>query len=67
MVKNKTETIVTQVQPNQIEREVKKTSLNNQKKVFLIENSEGEVITSPMVGTFYAQPPRGKAIYFCRG
>ena len=60
LVKNKTETIVTQVQPNQIEREVKKTeSEQSEKKSPVIENSEGEVITSPMVGTFYAAASPG--------
>ena len=60
LVKNKTETIVTQVQPNQIDREVKKTeSEQSEKKSSVIENSEGEVITSPMVGTFYAAASPG--------
>ena len=60
LVKNKTETIVTQVQPNQTDREVKKTeSEQSEKKSPVIENSEGEVITSPMVGTFYAAASPG--------
>ena len=60
LVKNKTETIVTQVQPNQTDREVKKTeSEQSEKKSPVIENPEGEVITSPMVGTFYAAASPG--------
>ena len=60
LVKNKTETIVTQVQPNQTDREVKKTESElSQKNSPVIENSEGEVITSPMVGTFYAAASPG--------
>ena len=60
LVKNKTETIVTQVQPNQTDTGVKKTeSEQSEKKSPVIENSEGEVITSPMVGTFYAAASPG--------
>ena len=60
LVKNKTETIVTQVQPNQTDTVVKKTkSEESEKKSPVIENSEGEVITSPMVGTFYAAASPG--------
>ena len=60
LVKNKTETIVTQVQPNQTDREVKKTeSEQSENKSPIIESSEGEVITSPMVGTFYAAASPG--------
>ena len=60
LVKNKTETIVTQVQPNQTDREVKKTeSEQSENKSPFIESSEGEVITSPMVGTFYAAASPG--------
>ena len=60
LVKNKTETIVTQVQPNQTDTGVKKTeSEQSEKKSPVIENPEGEVITSPMVGTFYAAASPG--------
>ena len=60
LVKNKTETKVTQVQPNQTDTWVKKTeSEESEKKSPVIENSEGEVITSPMVGTFYAAASPG--------
>ena len=60
LVKNKTETIVTQVQPNQTDKEGKKTeSERSEKKSPIIENYEGEVITSPMVGTFYAAASPG--------
>ena len=60
LVKNKTETIVTQVQPNQTDREVKKTeSEQSEKKSPVIGSPEGEVITSPMVGTFYAAASPG--------
>ena len=60
LVKNKTETIVTQVQPNQTNREVKKTeSEQSENKSPIIESSEGEVLTSPMVGTFYAAASPG--------
>ena len=60
LVKNKTETIVTQVQPNQTDTGVKKTqSEQSEKQPSIIENFEGEVITSPMVGTFYAAASPG--------
>ena len=59
LVKNKTETLVThQVQPNQLDKVVE-SSKPLQKPDPLIENSEGEVITSPMVGTFYAAASPG--------
>ena len=59
LVKNKTETLVThQVQPNQLDKVVE-SSEQSQKSDSLIENSEGEVITSPMVGTFYAAASPG--------
>ena len=59
LVKNKTETLVThQVQPNQLDKVVE-SSEPLQKPDPLIENSEGEVITSPMVGTFYAAASPG--------
>ena len=59
LVKNKTETLVThQVQPNQLDNVVE-SSEQPQKSAPLIENSEGEVITSPMVGTFYAAASPG--------
>ena len=59
LVKNKTETLVThQVQPNQLDKVVE-SSKPLRKRDPLIENSEGEVITSPMVGTFYAAASPG--------
>ena len=59
LVKNKTETVVThQVQPNQLDKVVE-SSEQPQKSAPLIDNSEGEVITSPMVGTFYAAASPG--------
>jgi len=59
LVKNKTETVVThQVQPNQHDKVVE-SSEQPQKSAPLIENSDGEVITSPMVGTFYAAASPG--------
>ena len=59
LVKNKTETVVThQVQPNQLDKVVE-SSEQPQNSAPLIENSEGEVITSPMVGTFYAAASPG--------
>lgn len=59
LVKNKTETVVThQVQPNQLDKVVE-SSEQPQKSAPSIENSEGEVITSPMVGTFYAAASPG--------
>ena len=59
LVKNKTETVVThQVQPNQLDKVVE-SSEQPQKSAKLIENSDGEVITSPMVGTFYAAASPG--------
>ena len=59
LVKNKTETVVThQVQPNQLDKVVE-SSEQPQKSAPLIENSDGEVITSPMVGTFYAATSPG--------
>ena len=59
LVKNKTETVVThQVQPNQLDKVVE-SSEQPEKSPPLIENSEDEVITSPMVGTFYAAASPG--------
>ena len=59
LVKNKTETVVThQVQPNQLDKVVE-SSEQPKKSAPLIENSDGEVITSPMVGTFYAAASPG--------
>ena len=48
-----------QVQPNQLDKLVEESSKQSQKPDPLIENSEGEVITSPMVGTFYAAASPG--------
>ena len=60
LVKNKTETLVThQVQPNQLDKAARESSEQLQESAPLIENSEGEVITSPMVGTFYAAASPG--------
>ena len=60
LVKNKTETIVTQVQPNQTDKEVSATKSElSEEKSAVIKDSEGEVITSPMVGTFYAAASPG--------
>ena len=60
LVKNKTETIVTQVQPNKTDKEVKKLDSERPEEISpIIENPEGEVITSPMVGTFYAAASPG--------
>ena len=60
LVKNKTETVVAhQVQPNQLDKVVEESSKPPQKPDPLIENPEGEVITSPMVGTFYAAASPG--------
>ena len=68
LVKNKTETIVTQVQPNQTDKEVKKTqSEQSEKQPSIIENFEGEVITSPMVGTFYAAASPGAKAFISVG
>ena len=65
LVKNKTETVVThQVQPNQLDKVVEESSKQPQKPDPLIENSEGEVITSPMVGTFMPQPLQGLSHLF---
>ena len=48
LVKNKTETLVThQVQPNQLDKAARESSEQLQESAPLIENSEGEVITSP--------------------
>ena len=59
LVKNKTETEVThQVQPNHLDKAVE-NSEQPEKSAPLIENYEGEVITSPMVGTFYAAASPG--------
>jgi len=60
LVKNKTGTVVShQVQPNQLDKPVEESSKQSQNPDPLIENSEGEVITSPMVGTFYAAASPG--------
>ena len=60
LVKNRTETIVTEVQQNQTDAVIKKTQSEQlQNGTAVIEDSEGEVITSPMVGTFYAAASPG--------
>ena len=67
LVKNKTETVVThQVQPNQLDKVVE-SSEQPQKSAPLIKNSEGEVITSPMVGTFYAAASPGAKPFISAG
>ena len=60
LVKKQTETLVSQVTQNPADPVTEKTVIGHSQEALLtITAAEGEVITSPMVGTFYAAPSPG--------
>ena len=60
LVKKQTETVVSQVTPNPADPVTEKTVIgHSQEALSTIKAADGEVITSPMVGTFYAAPSPG--------
>ena len=60
LVKKQTETVVSQVTQNLADPVTEKTFIeHSQEALSTIKAADGEVITSPMVGTFYAAPSPG--------
>ena len=60
LVKKQTETVVTHVTQNPADPVTEKTVIgHSQEALSTIKAADGEVITSPMVGTFYAAPSPG--------
>lgn len=60
LVKKQAETMVSHVTQNQADPVTEKTVIgHSQEALSTIKATEGEVITSPMVGTFYAAPSPG--------
>ena len=60
LVKKQTETVVSHVTQNQADPVTEKTVIgHSQEALSTILAADGEVITSPMVGTFYAAPSPG--------
>ena len=60
LVKKQTETVVSHVTQNPADPVTEKTVIgHSQEAVSTIKAVDGEVITSPMVGTFYAAPSPG--------
>ena len=60
LVKKQTETVVSHVTQNPADPVTEKTVIgNSQEALSTIKVADGEVITSPMVGTFYAAPSPG--------
>ena len=60
LVKKQTETVVSQVTQNLADPVTEKTVIeHSQEALSTITAADGEVITSPMVGTFYAAPSPG--------
>ena len=60
LVKKQTETVVSQVTQNPADPVTEKTVIgHSQEALSNIKAADGEVITSPMVGTFYAAPSPG--------
>ncbi len=60
LVKKQTETVVSHVTQNLADPVTEKTVIgHSQEALSTIKATEGEVITSPMVGTFYAAPSPG--------
>ena len=60
LVKKQTETLVSQVTQNQAAQVSGKTVIgHSQTALSALETTEGEVISSPMVGTFYSAPSPG--------
>ena len=62
LVKKQTETVVSHLTQNQADPITEKTVMgHSQEALSTIKAADGEVITSPMVGTFYAEPFRGSS------
>jgi len=60
LVKKQTETVVSHVTQNPADPVTEKTVIgHSQEALSNIKAADGEVITSPMVGTFYAAPSPG--------
>ena len=60
LVKKQTETVVSHVTQNLADPVTEKTVIgHSQEALSTIKEADGEVITSPMVGTFYAAPSPG--------
>ena len=60
LVKKQTETVVSHVTQNSADPVTEKTVIgHSQEALSTIKAADGEVITSPMVGTFYAAPSPG--------
>ena len=60
LVKKQTETVVSHLTQNQADPITEKTVIgHSQEALSTIKAADGEVITSPMVGTFYAAPSPG--------
>ena len=60
LVKKQTETVVSHVTQNPADPVTEKTVIgHSQEALSTIKTADGEVITSPMVGTFYAGPSPG--------
>ena len=60
LVKKQTETVISHVTQNQADPVTEKTVIgHSQEALSTIKAADGEVITSPMVGTFYAAPSPG--------
>ena len=60
LVKKQTETVVSHVTQNLADSVTEKTVIgHSQEALSTIKAADGEVITSPMVGTFYAAPSPG--------
>lgn len=60
LVKKQTETVVSHVTQNPADPVTEKNVIeHSQKALSPIKTADGEVITSPMVGTFYAAPSPG--------
>jgi len=60
LVKKQTETVVSHVTQNLADQVTEKTVIgHSQEALSTIKAADGEVITSPMVGTFYAAPSPG--------
>ena len=60
LVKKQSETVMSHVTQNQTDPVTEKTVIGySQKALSSVKATDGEVITSPMVGTFYAAPSPG--------
>ena len=68
VVKKQTETVVSHVTQDQADPVTEKTVIgHSQETLSTIKATDGEVITSPMVGTFYAGPSPGAKPFISAG